>query len=270
VEGWEDVVFEFMERQLTVESDKLLATPALADIFAQRAAENGIALKYLAGLFVRPDRIWSWIHELLWMPRCSGTTHRASTYRAPSWSWACLDGSLGSLRYLMPMAFYRQKCDVAFQVVDFGVDLSLPSAPYGRVTGAYLTVRGYGRYFSGNTGIRTSILEGMQPSRSLITLGIRPPSSIDLFLLPDTVDDKTTMEACLRGDEKICLLELVPPYFEYGKWQPVVGLVLCHAATGLLQTFRRVGLFVFALTRDSVGKDIACDFFEQVGDIKII
>lgn len=97
---WYGMVEDYSSRFLTVESDKLPAMAGLARSFQRGTLKGGT---YLAGL-------WKELFPgaLLWRVRRErqlgfpGETHpfaafeprRPMRYRAPSWSWACLDGEI--------------------------------------------------------------------------------------------------------------------------------------------------------------------------------
>lgn len=85
---WYKIVHEYMKRQLTVSADKL---PALSGLAAEMCRLIGPSEKYLAGLW-RGD-----LHRgLLWQAEGVSLRKDASEpYRAPSWSWASLDGRIG-------------------------------------------------------------------------------------------------------------------------------------------------------------------------------
>ncbi|KUI72547.1 hypothetical protein VM1G_08286 [Cytospora mali] len=97
---WYGMVEDYSSRFLTVESDKLPAMAGLAKNFQRDTLKNGT---YLAGLwkeFFPGALLWRVRREhQLGMP---GETHplavfqprRPMRYRAPSWSWACLDGEI--------------------------------------------------------------------------------------------------------------------------------------------------------------------------------
>ena len=83
--AWGDVIENYSQRKLTVEDDKLPAVGAVAERYAETAKVS----EYLAGM---------WREELLlqclwrvWNPK---KTRRPGKYRAPSWSWAALDGDV--------------------------------------------------------------------------------------------------------------------------------------------------------------------------------
>ncbi|EIW52286.1 HET-domain-containing protein, partial [Trametes versicolor FP-101664 SS1] len=87
--AWMRVVRDYTNRSVSVESDKLVACAALAEQFHPFLGSD-----YLAGLW-RSDAL---LIHLLW--KADGATAqqfellhtRPTTYRAPSWSWAAIDG----------------------------------------------------------------------------------------------------------------------------------------------------------------------------------
>ncbi|RFU27144.1 hypothetical protein B7463_g9194, partial [Scytalidium lignicola] len=105
--GWPNVVEEFSRRKLSVESDKLPALSGLARFLARET--NDI---YLAGIWkqhVFQDLLWRvspydddttyWINkdyirmgESIKSCKRPSTVTPLSSYRAPTWSWAALDG----------------------------------------------------------------------------------------------------------------------------------------------------------------------------------
>ncbi|KAK0648256.1 heterokaryon incompatibility protein-domain-containing protein [Cercophora newfieldiana] len=89
--SWGDVVENYSQRKLTVESDKLPAVAAVAERYVELAERESMPVgDYLAGM---------WRGELLlqclwrvWDP--TKARHPKASYRAPSWSWAALEGDV--------------------------------------------------------------------------------------------------------------------------------------------------------------------------------
>ncbi|KAF0324505.1 hypothetical protein GQ607_008209 [Colletotrichum asianum] len=83
---WDMVVNVYADRQLSVPSDKLVALSGLANDMKKRLEElQPGPHRYLAGLW--EDELMC---QLSWC--VIGSAKRVRLYRAPSWSWACLDG----------------------------------------------------------------------------------------------------------------------------------------------------------------------------------
>jgi len=90
---WFRVVERYSACKLTQGSDKLLAIAGIAKNFYNQSGE-----KYLAGLF--SDRA---AKGLLWLPRGPNLVRVAD--RAPSWSWASVDGPIKYPRALLERPF---------------------------------------------------------------------------------------------------------------------------------------------------------------------
>jgi hypothetical protein len=85
-EYWSKVVEGFTQRSLTDPMDKLPALAGLANVLTQ---SNGDV--YYAGLWKSSLDL-----DLLWRRRVSAYMESPPRYRAPSWSWAALDGPISS------------------------------------------------------------------------------------------------------------------------------------------------------------------------------
>ena len=120
---WENLCKMYSKTALTKSYDKLIAVSGMANRMREVCQDN-----YLAGL---------WRHkletQLLWSAsRCT----RPETYRAPSWSWASVDGSITP----NPVSDARQ---IALaEVVDAGVELAGEN-PTGQVNQGFVRLRGY-------------------------------------------------------------------------------------------------------------------------------
>lgn len=88
-EHWFSVVQDYSERTLTYESDKLPGLGGLARLFYESVSKE----RYIAGLWstaIPIALIWR-TRALLWSKH---PPRRPLIYRAPSWSWASIDGSV--------------------------------------------------------------------------------------------------------------------------------------------------------------------------------
>jgi hypothetical protein len=86
---WKKHVTMYSKRQLTYDKDRLPAIEGVARSL-QRQAPLVVLGRYLAGL-------WSegLLLDLLWFPRCKARyNRRPEKYRAPSWSWASIEGEV--------------------------------------------------------------------------------------------------------------------------------------------------------------------------------
>jgi hypothetical protein len=123
LESWHSVIYHYTRRDLTFESDRLLAISGIADKFS-----SVLPNEYRAGL-------WRFrlAHELLWESR--SYEERPQRYQAPSWSWASING---------PVIYAAETSELrpAIEIIDVTVDLASAVAPFGAVTSGSLTVKG--------------------------------------------------------------------------------------------------------------------------------
>ncbi|KAH9846406.1 heterokaryon incompatibility protein-domain-containing protein [Lenzites betulinus] len=120
---WIDVVEEYTGRSMTESSDKLVPCPAIAQAFYRVLTSD-----YLAGLWR-----YSLFTDLLW--RVSAARSRPAAFRAPSWSWAAVDGKVS--RFLFIPGFHKLA-----EVIRCDVLLKEDSLPFGEVSGGSLVLRG--------------------------------------------------------------------------------------------------------------------------------
>jgi hypothetical protein len=85
---WREMVIQYSQLHLTVQSDKLPALAGLADIF-QRATGH----TYVAGMWRETLLI-----DLCWSRMDSKSKESTSTLHAPSWSWASINGGIEYIR----------------------------------------------------------------------------------------------------------------------------------------------------------------------------
>lgn len=131
------MVQQYSKRKLTHDSDKLSAISGIVQLIED--AKNllgGPRDRYLAGLWESDlafGMSWSTTH----VPGKISHT-RPMKYRAPSWSWASLDGEVGWVRYLNDRFDIRS----AITVQDWHCEPFSPLDPTGAVAEAYLVVTG--------------------------------------------------------------------------------------------------------------------------------
>ena len=122
--GWREAVTRYSNRRLTYESDKL---PALAGLAAYVAKEAGS--RYCAGLWY--DDL---PQALLWT--CQG--QRVQEWRAPSWSWASMDGWVSSEQFHHHSGIWRKLESVTIKEVHTA---TAEESPYGAVTAAWMKLK---------------------------------------------------------------------------------------------------------------------------------
>lgn len=124
---WRDVVQLYSARTLGKASDKLVACGALAEAF-----QRVLRCDYLAGLW-RSDML---LYDLLWRVRDPTDPEFPTRYRAPSWSWAAVDGQ--SICDFFPRG---PEIVVGAKVIRCDVILKDLELPFGEVTGGSLVLR---------------------------------------------------------------------------------------------------------------------------------
>ena len=127
---WHDVVIDYTHRRLSFPDDKLTAMAALASKFRQLGAGE-----YLAGLWSS-----SLITDLMWMvppaERAIVPRSRPVHYRAPSWSWAAIDGSVAFTHYVLEKATYEANV-IRCETVPRSIEV-----PTGNVVSGILEIQG--------------------------------------------------------------------------------------------------------------------------------
>ncbi|KAI1211173.1 HET-domain-containing protein [Annulohypoxylon truncatum] len=127
---WDSVILTYSQCNLTFPCDKLVAISGLAKRmgYIMRTEYGDGYDTYLAGL---------WEHtmpeSLLWVPKIIGS--RISSYRAPSWSWASLDGDI-DFRSVRRQSRWRVEL-LRAEMVPHGNDVT------GEVVSGTLTLRGH-------------------------------------------------------------------------------------------------------------------------------
>ncbi|KAI0555419.1 HET-domain-containing protein [Xylaria curta] len=129
-EEWYRLAWMYSKRKLTQEDDKFPALGGLAAYFSGQCSVKSddleLSNRYLAGL-------WSGdiIRGLCW--HCEGSGTRPAEYRAPSWSWASLDGRI----QYMPLHIVNELAVVR----NAHVDLESPSRSFGKVLGGWISMK---------------------------------------------------------------------------------------------------------------------------------
>ncbi|KAJ0115586.1 hypothetical protein J7T55_010409 [Diaporthe amygdali] len=104
---WARLVEDYTSRTLSHEMDKMPAIAGLAAIFMEHSHTRALAAKYLAGLWyykgIYPFEGQKYPTSqiplgLLWRRSSVEYMRSPDTYRAPSWSWASLDGPVSLFR----------------------------------------------------------------------------------------------------------------------------------------------------------------------------
>lgn len=130
-QAWLSVIFMYTLRKTSVPSDRLVALAGVAEQFHLVYKDQ-----YLAGLWRK-----TLLLDLLWKAEAFGRLPpRPKPYRAPSWSWASIDG-LVTAQYLegtLADAVHLRKAEI----LDCQVQLASEEAPFGEVTAGTLKLKG--------------------------------------------------------------------------------------------------------------------------------
>ncbi|KAL8334577.1 hypothetical protein RB598_009039 [Gaeumannomyces tritici] len=138
-ECWHTLVEDFCKREISVESDKLPAIAGLARAFHRIAGVSGD--EYLAGLWrsnLVPDLFWATKPVSKYDEKYDEKVIKTGIperYRAPSWSWAAVDGGLHE-HYLVDQGDEYVITVLRYRVTPRGPD------PFGEVSNGTLMVQG--------------------------------------------------------------------------------------------------------------------------------
>ncbi|CAN9167534.1 unnamed protein product [Alternaria alternata] len=127
---WIEIVQQYTMRELSEPSDKLIAISAVAQRYV--SLTEGRWGLYCAG-------IWSelFFEQLLWATSKGQTAKRPVQYRAPSWSWAAIDGRLD-----WPSTGELINAEILCLLLDVEIQPLRSKQPYGAVTAGRIQVYG--------------------------------------------------------------------------------------------------------------------------------
>ncbi|EWG55534.1 hypothetical protein FVEG_17540 [Fusarium verticillioides 7600] len=119
-EFWNNFISRYTKARLTFSSDMLVALQGIVErITEARRGSNKCTpeLEYVAGLW----RDSNFQQSLLWRPKDGSSPTRPDYYRAPSWSWASLDGEVDFFEQYIPWIWNGKKTELA-RIVDICVE----------------------------------------------------------------------------------------------------------------------------------------------------
>ncbi|KXH61321.1 heterokaryon incompatibility protein [Colletotrichum nymphaeae SA-01] len=122
---WCNIVNTYTRAKLTFPGDKLIALSAVA-----KAVRVLLQDSYVAGMWRR-----SLVRELLWSVAIGEAQARPSVYRAPSWSWAAVDG------HITPGIMDVEAVEMLIEVQDLHLDY-VTSDTTGLISGGWLQLWG--------------------------------------------------------------------------------------------------------------------------------
>lgn len=120
---WNDLIEEYTKCQLTRQSDKLVAFSGLAKVFEKATGDEYVAGWWKSRLAEQLD--WRVYHPVA----------RSDTYRAPSWSWASIDGQV------RPSGI-EESHKMHVSILDIQVQ-SKNSDSFAHITDAYILLKGF-------------------------------------------------------------------------------------------------------------------------------
>ncbi|KAF8163983.1 hypothetical protein BJ912DRAFT_812139, partial [Pholiota molesta] len=134
-EQWRRMLLDYSQRRTFIPSDKFVALASIVEVF-QSALDD----RYIAGLWQR-----NLLHDLLWevcppmgpgdvlLPRI-----RTANYRAPTWSWASVDGKLYIPYSLEPPA---SAASYEAEILVCEATPKVSTLPFGELENARMTMR---------------------------------------------------------------------------------------------------------------------------------
>lgn len=129
---WSWIVQEFSKRNLSFAGDKLLAVSAIAQELGERSKDQ-----YLAGMWKS-----NLLETLLWMREAKSPMKRPRRYRAPSWSWASIDGEVDFPSRFAADDDDERRSRLVVQLVECHAKLENSLTPYGAVRSGSLKLKG--------------------------------------------------------------------------------------------------------------------------------
>lgn len=207
-QAWLSVIFDYTNRNITVPGDKLVALAGIVEEF-----HRVYNTEYLAGLWQK-----TLLLDLLWTRSSAYEIwQRPTNYRAPSWSWASIDG-LVEYRYV-ELKKAKANCIIESEILNCQVLLAREDMPFGAISAATLTL---------NSHIRKAKLESKSESGYV-------SAQLDSEAEPVKIG-WADIDAMEKKDEV-----WITPLIWDKEGASVEGLIL--AATSSENYFRRVGHF---------------------------
>lgn len=208
-EAWRVAVKNYTSRAISVPGDKLIALAALAEEY-----HDVIQTSYIAGLWES-----TFLADLLWSRDTdSDAISRPECYRAPSWSWAAIDGEISmwdalsaqeEIQNILPSRKKEYLASVAgtgevYQDPFEGVDESGYVAEVLRCeTELQRSELPFGAVTTGRLVLRTPVVDCvMLPDDQKTVLRLRSqigPESLDLILALQSSFDRTGKDKNMEG-----------------------------------------------------------------------
>jgi len=225
-ELWADILCNYTQREVTHAKDKLVAFAAIAEEFAQIWQD-----KYVAGLW--QSRLFE---DLLWHRHLTSDFRpsmklmpRPAKYRAPSWSWAAIDG------YIIPGGTDFSRESYQFEVISYAAELESEIVPFGAVVTGTLRVKAL--------LVLCTWRPAACPAQDLCDGWVIPPSDIEgeaeSLIDPAADINLDALDPELKLGEYIWCLPVARITTEY-TGHPFEGLVLKEVSS---EIYQRIGYF---------------------------
>ncbi|CAO1605042.1 hypothetical protein XANCAGTX0491_008577 [Xanthoria calcicola] len=236
---WNKIVAAYTAGELTVASDKLVALSGLA-----KKMQTLLQDEYLAGLWKR-----TLASDLLWKVNGGRQANgrlstRAAQYRAPTWSWAALDGHITPGRPDINR--------ILISIEEAATDPVVPGHPLGQLLSGWIRLRGV--LLPG-----TVRLEESSPSQldKLKVCFSAAKDSTDHWIFPD-------IQGEILDDEAVVCLMVSTANRYSGTLVQGLALICTDAVKA---TYRRVGLFEGF--QPSSGRDLPIQYSRSTRRIEL-
>jgi Heterokaryon incompatibility protein (HET) len=233
---WDMLVAEFSGRALTMASDKLVAFSAAASYFDTLFRARWPSVQYVAGLWYSDESPLSFLRQLLWSSENPETAYRAPIFRAPTWSWASIDGQIKQFDKRQMLL----DSHISLEIVKVVTRIAVHTAPFGAVDSGRLMVRGK--------------LRSLAPFQDTGSLPLGQYPIPGWKVLPDTPNEEAFISSNIN---RLYLLEVIPYTVTNLALSPSpIGIVLCEldspeeTSEGYISTFKRMGTFSFPGDRE--------------------
>lgn len=240
---WQSLLINYSERHLGVSRDKLPAISALATYMIAWSRECGEKVTYVAGMPIYVDDDMSWLDQLLWYTLDLFQSSRPREYRAPSWSWAAVDGRvLPNIDRSGITGIAYGGWEAVAKVEGYDVELVHENVPFGAVKSGHLSLEAKILPLSNHSTVSWELPTHLRLHDRDVVNDIDNDESARLEILPDTVEDVKAINNALadlphnaaRGEIFLLLLQI------NHRIQGSLGLVVSRTSSGVM---RRLGVF---------------------------
>ncbi|KAF2687377.1 HET-domain-containing protein [Lentithecium fluviatile CBS 122367] len=245
---WYDLLNSYSRRKLTKKTDKLPALSGLA-----RVVEEQIGDEYVAGLWRS-----TLLEGILWQAIGThrGATNASPVYRAPSWSWASIDGSFGNLGLGKDLRYISEDgewSDIG-TILDCHVELKGEN-PYGEVKSGWLKIKAPVEPLSPSEEKEPD--HETVPHKRALRMKTKTGKPFGTYCMFDTIDDDSALQLSLSA--------LLLAYIERKKSGRTFQALIVTPVEGQEGYYRRVGKIIF--NDESIGN---CDWMQDQTEMETI